>query len=81
MSQATTVKLQFLHFTQITTIRFGIFKLTVVVCGSGYYGEDCRQLCSINCNFTTHCNKVTGQCEGGCKPGWKGSKCDQSMNL
>lgn len=54
---------------------------TVVVCESGYYGKDCRQQCSINCNVTTHCNKVTGQCEGGCKPGWTGSTCNQSMNF
>lgn len=54
---------------------------TVVVCKSGYYGKECKQQCSINCNVTTQCNKVTGQCEGGCKPGWTGNTCDHSMNI
>lgn len=57
-----------------------MFEWTVVVCQPGYYGVECKQQCSINCNVTTQCNKVTGRCEGGCKPGWKGSTCNHSMN-
>lgn len=54
---------------------------TFVVCESGYYGKDCRHQSSINCYVPTHCNKFTGQCEGGCKPGWTGSTCNQGMNI
>lgn len=62
-------------------LRYDTCKWTVVVCQPGYYGEDCKQQCNINCNVTTQCHKVTGQCEGGCKPGWTGNMCDHSMDF
>ena len=47
-------------------------------CPSGFYGTDCVYKCSKNCNKTSRCNRFTGECEGGCKPGWIGAMCYQS---
>lgn len=47
-------------------------------CPLGYYGKNCLNQCSKNCNFTRRCDSVTGQCDGGCKPGWVSITCDQS---
>lgn len=46
-------------------------------CPPGYYGNDCRYQCSLNCNVRNSCDISTGQCEGGCKPGWTGNTCNQ----
>lgn len=47
-------------------------------CQFGYYGENCTNQCSMNCNVTSRCDRFTGSCDKGCKPGWTGYKCDQS---
>lgn len=51
--------------------------LFTLECPAGYYGNDCRYHCSLNCDVTSICDKSSGQCEGGCKPGWTGATCDQ----
>lgn len=43
----------------------------------GYYGKNCSNQCSAFCNVTGRCDKITGYCDGGCKPGWTGKSCDQ----
>uniref|UniRef100_A0A8W8NUC7 Multiple epidermal growth factor-like domains 10 n=1 Tax=Magallana gigas TaxID=29159 RepID=A0A8W8NUC7_MAGGI len=48
------------------------------VCESGYYGQNCINQCSINCNVFKICDRVTGKCYFGCKPGWSGNTCDQA---
>lgn len=48
-----------------------------VVCVSGYYGKNCSNQCSINCDMASSCDKLTGECDRGCKPGWSGIHCDQ----
>lgn len=45
-------------------------------CESGWYGESCKNLCSINCKNTT-CNPMTGHCEIGCVSGWTGPFCSR----
>lgn len=47
-------------------------------CQIGYYGKNCRHLCSAYCYVTSRCNKFTGKCDGGCKLGWIGNTCKES---
>lgn len=37
--------------------------------------------CSENCMNSASCDRFTGYCNGGCKPGWTGNKCDQSKRM
>lgn len=54
---------------------------TFVACDLGYYGNNCRHRCSVNCSKAYDCDKFTGQCIGGCKPGWTGFMCDQGKKV
>lgn len=58
-----------------------MFVLTFVACESGFYGKDCRHRCSVNCSVAHYCDRFTGQCIGGCKPGWTGFMCDQGKHV
>lgn len=46
-------------------------------CPNGKYGNNCQRQCNINCGVKARCERLTGQCEGGCKIGWKGITCDK----
>ena len=48
----------------------------LAACPSGRYGYNCQENCSSNCGVLERCDRVTGQCEGGCQLGWKGTTCD-----
>lgn len=50
-------------------------------CPLGYYGKNCLNQCSKNCHLTRKCDRFTGQCDGGCEPGWVSITCDQSYFL
>lgn len=65
-----------LHFNEKVTDNFKNYKF--LACQSGYFGYNCSYQCSPNCNVTNNCDRFTGQCDGGCKPGWTGITCDQS---
>lgn len=54
-----------------------IFRLLFVECSDGYFGPNCREACNETCKS---CNKTSGVCEYGCKPGWKGDFCETSNN-
>ena len=45
-----------------------------VSCNPGYYGEDCKRPCPLNC-LENVCDVIGGTC-GNCSHGWKGSYCD-----
>ena len=49
-------------------------------CDVGLYGANCEGFCSADCRKPGVCDKVTGQCEGGCQAGWKNAKCDQGKH-
>lgn len=49
-------------------------------CPFGKYGLSCKHNCSAACKSAYNCNITTGECVGGCQPGWEGLKCDQSRN-
>eukprot|EP00105_Crassostrea_gigas_P007657 XP_011421974.2 PREDICTED: multiple epidermal growth factor-like domains protein 6 [Crassostrea gigas] len=46
-----------------------------LACPDGCYGINCQEQCNINCGVPYRCDRVTGQCEGGCQVGWKGETC------
>lgn len=50
-------------------------------CQQGYYGRDCTGRCSVNCYHTSRCDRFSGHCNEGCKPGWAGNTCDQRKIL
>jgi hypothetical protein len=52
-------------------------KISLIACQAGHYGENCLQRCSDNCKVTNRCNRFRGECDGGCKPGWKLPTCQQ----
>lgn len=50
-------------------------------CRDGFYGKSCVHQCSENCYVTRRCDKITGKCFKGCKPGWRTDTCDQSKSI
>lgn len=45
-------------------------------CKEGWYGVKCSLQCVGHCRNGAFCNHVTGQCDEGCAPGWRGYMCD-----
>ena len=45
---------------------------TTTECPDEWYGFDCKHQCAGHCRDNGPCNKVTGQCDGGCTYGWFG---------
>jgi hypothetical protein len=43
-------------------------------CEPGFYGSDCEQICSLNC-MNVSCDKISGECQFGCKDDYSGDKC------
>lgn len=48
-----------------------------LACRIGFYGYNCSYQCRSNCFIENLCDRFTGYCTGGCKPGWTGQMCDQ----
>lgn len=42
-----------------------------------WYGVNCRQRCAGHCKDNDTCDRLTGQCAGGCDAGWTGSLCNR----
>ena len=57
-----------------TTIIYTILSSTE--CDDGKYGTGCVMTCG-QCADGLQCNKSTGVCETGCKPGWEGRFCNE----
>ncbi|XP_078328754.1 uncharacterized protein LOC111113758 [Crassostrea virginica] len=47
---------------------------TTYSCSKGFYGQNCNLTCNYKCDG---CNNMSGSCDSGCKPGWKGDNCQQ----
>lgn len=58
---------------------FVIEKLIITECMAGYYGKDCLKQCSTSC--ASSCNRISGHCDHGCKPGWAGNACDKKISI
>lgn len=52
--------------------------LFFTVCQHGYYGITCSLRCSKNCYVPSRCDRFTGKCVEGCKPGWRTDSCELS---
>ncbi|XP_078330668.1 uncharacterized protein LOC144624644 [Crassostrea virginica] len=63
---------------QLTSVYTELCEVIVLECTAGWYGLDCKQECSGNCKDNTVCNHVTGQCDGGCAAGRRGTLCDKA---
>ncbi|XP_046551927.1 protein draper-like [Haliotis rubra] len=49
-------------------------EVQIFVCSHGWFGEDCDKQCHCSLN-TEVCEKITGQCLGGCAPGYMEIDC------
>ncbi|XP_076346363.1 receptor-type tyrosine-protein phosphatase S-like isoform X3 [Tachypleus tridentatus] len=45
-----------------------------IECKPGWYGADCKQPCHC-ASGSKACNRITGECNGGCDHGWIGESC------
>lgn len=66
-------KTPFIHILSQTNKNY----ITATECDDGTYGYDCLNNCSGHCLNDTHCNKQTGHCDGGCKPGYTNDDCNK----
>ena len=48
--------------------------LCLTDCEPGWFGADCKQPCHC-ANGINSCNRITGECNGGCAKGWLGFSC------
>ena len=55
-----------------------IFLLTD--CSDEFYGYNCKKTCSLTCKIARRCDRITGSCNDGCLPGWKGSMCEHGIH-
>lgn len=49
----------------------------ITECDDGTYGYHCVNNCSGNCLNDSSCNKQTGHCKRGCKPGYEDGDCSK----
>lgn len=63
------------------TFPFMRIHVSSIACPVGSFGYDCQAKCSVHCAVPDRCDRVTGECEDGCQPGWKGVTCDKRKRL
>uniref|UniRef100_A0A2C9LXR7 Tyrosine-protein phosphatase domain-containing protein n=1 Tax=Biomphalaria glabrata TaxID=6526 RepID=A0A2C9LXR7_BIOGL len=49
-------------------------------CKDGTWGDKCSTNCSSNCITSKKCDETTGECQDGCKPGFKMPFCEERPN-
>lgn len=82
----TSVTLDLFDQTSVTVIVFALLlkimfkkktQKNIAECKFGNYGKNCTGICSVNCLYSSICDRFTGHCNEGCKLGWIGNTCDQ----
>lgn len=71
--------LQTTHTFICTYMLLNVWGTKIAECQFGSYGKDCTGRCSVNCYYTSRCNRFTGHCTDGCKAGWTGNTCDKRI--
>lgn len=53
---------------------FGVYDVAFLIkeCPPGTYGDACVHNCIGHCLIDVICNRTTGRCDQGCKPGYIG---------
>lgn len=70
-----------LHFLFYKVCVHNYINLSYILeCQLGYYGINCNR-CSTNCNVSGSCDRLSGQCHGGCQRGWRGYFCNQGKSV
>ena len=59
-------------------IKFFFLHKFIEACKDGTFGHGCINNCSGQCVDDSPCNKQTGHCNGGCKPGYTDVYCNES---
>lgn len=47
-------------------------------CIDNFFGQNCKEICNVTCKG---CNRTTGICDTGCKPGWRDIYCHKGICL
>lgn len=55
------------------------FSFIYLVCPSGYFGMNCRGICTGQCIRDEPCDHVSGICLSGCEDGYIGAYCNSCM--
>ncbi|XP_067673169.1 uncharacterized protein [Haliotis asinina] len=59
---------------QVPGAHLTLCEVEVYVCSDHWFGQDCDKQC--HCAYRSDiCDKVTGECESGCAPGYNGTDC------
>lgn len=76
--------------THLTYFCLGLFMIYILIaqavsllvtgCYNGTYGYDCTNNCSGHCLNNSPCDKQTGHCDGGCKPGYSNDDCSKGKS-
>ena len=53
----------------------------MTACPEGLYGYNCDKQCNMNCGDPGKCDRMTGQCKGGCQAGWTEGRCEKGECL
>lgn len=52
-----------------------VFYFVFTECSSGFFGINCKELCSGYCKNSGPCDHVSGVCPNGCQDGYDGTFC------
>lgn len=69
----------FYHQVYAVPITVNIINSFFLECPTGTFGLDCGYNCSGHCIDDIPCDKTTGRCDSGCKPGYTGELCDTGL--